>query len=932
MPRFILFSCVFVSGFTALVFQVVWQKYLAQILGAEARSVSLVVAIFLLGLATGYWAWGRLTKKTWPRHQLLKIYGFMEMAIGFYAIAFPIGFNKVRQIIHLFPDLLFMDFLLTLALLFIPTFFMGAGIPLLTVTLPKNTDEINKVHAKIYGINTLGAFFGVITASFYLIPQWGLFMSMGVFGACNVLIGLVFSLNRLSGKTHKTAEVPTVGRGFPPFLVYTFTFVTGSTTIALEILFMRVFSLTTGAGFWVFPMILGTFILGLGVGSLTLPKNFSMKNLNLHFLGITFFSIFLFWSIPHWPYWVHHIRILLSNLPPAFLLYSILLFLFMGIMTLPLIILLGRLLPVSYSLIKKTGNNFGTICGRLYFFNTLGTVFGSVVCGYLALALFQLDTVIRLVFIGTILIFILMTVYSKALKTGLFLGVGLGLFITFPRWDRGSHHLGLFRHRTPEEYSFKGFFKIPKPYLNTGQLIYFEDGPNTTVTVIGHKVGTEIHKDNQRPFTSTSFIVNGKSDGDTVTDFPTAAGSALIPYLFAPKTPNLKALVVGMGTGITSNWLSGFKDMKSVKTLEISKTVLKAAPFLDPYNGGLTTKSKHTFIQGDAFRYFQRFKNKKVDIIISEPSNPWVSGVENLYTKDFYQLVSKQLNKNGILFQWLQGYAFSNKSFRLILQNLTNNFKDYRVYKIGIGDFALLASSSELPKDPLDSRLMEPSVVELFSKLGYKPKELPLFQIMDKVFIQLASLKAIKAKHTLDNPKLHFMAGLDFYKNLIINPIKDLEIEFLRHSDIPGVKDVLRESLSKDFSCNPRTLNLFPCQFIQIKKKKYREMIKQKTSTDLKKALSAYHLLRQNAWIPPDPDFLGRALTRFKLLDKNKAPDVIPILVQQIVFEGQAQKAINKIKTWHRRGLLTRAKRNSFIRTIQESDSLLKFLKRHKEK
>ena len=989
MPRFILFSCVFISGFTALVFQMVWQKYLAQILGSEARSVSLVVAIFLFGLATGYQAWGKLTEKTWPRYQLLKIYGFIEMAIGLYAVLFPIGFDKVRQSIHLFPDVLFMDFLLTLALLFIPTFLMGASIPLLTVILPKNSGEINRIHAKIYGINTLGAFFGVVVASFYLIPKWGLFISMGVFGVCNILIGLVFGLNRLSGKTHKTKKVPTVGKGLPPSLVYLFTFVTGGTTIALEVLFVRVFSLTTGAGFWVFPIILGIFILGLGMGSLTLPKKFSMKHLHRHFLGITFFGLFLFWSIPHWPYWVHHIRIQLSDIPSASLVYFALLFLFMGVVALPLIILLGRLLPVSYSLIKKTGHNFGTICGRLYFFNTLGTVFGSVICGYLALYIFQLDTVIRLVFIGTILVFILVAFCSKGFKSCAFLIMGLLIFIIFPKWDRRSHHLGLFRNRYPNKnYTFKGFLKIPKISSDSSEILHFEDGPNTTVTVIGHKQSenfknkldssrktpkTPLVKErtesmSQAPFSgkvpssggseesnsvnpptqirnslpdgskknlsSASFVVNGKSDGNTLGDFPTAAGSALIPYLFASKTQFLKALVVGMGTGITSSQLSNFEDMESVKTLEISTSALKSAFFLDPYNGELTKKSKHTFVKGDAFRYFQRFENK-VDIIISEPSNPWVAGVENLYTKDFYQLVSKQLNKKGIFFQWLQGYAFSNKSFNLILQNLVNSFKDYRIYKLNGGDFGLLASPSELAKAPLSSRLNQTAITELLSKLGCRSEELPLLQVMDKKLIQLASLKATGKQHTLDTPRLHFLAGLDFYKNQMIDPIRSVDIEFLRHFDTPGIKTLLANSLkgSKENCSSRKIVKPFLCHLIKSKKKQYKDLIKkQKTSTNLRESVSAYHRLRQNAWISPDIDFLRKASNRVKFLDKNNALDLIPLLVQQLVFEGFSKEALNGLETYAKEGLITDKQRDFFIKKTKKSSSLLNLLNDFKEK
>ena len=113
------------------------------------------------------------------------------------------------------------------------------------------------------------------------------------------------------------------------------------------------------------------------------------------------------------------------------------------------------------------------------------------------------------------------------------------------------------------------------------------------------------------------------------------------------------------------------------------------------------------------------------------------------------------------------------------------------------GDFGLLASPWELPVEPLVSRLKNSSVVELFLKLGYRPKDLLLFQIMDKKLIQLASTKATGRQHTLDTPRLHFLAGLDFYKNQIIDPIKNVDIELLRWIDFPGLKTLLSDTLKK---------------------------------------------------------------------------------------------------------------------------------------
>ena len=335
-----------------------------------------------------------------------------------------------------------------------------------------------------------------------------------------------------------------------------------------------------------------------------------------------------------------------------------------------------------------------------------------------------------------------------------------------------------------------------------------------------------------------------------------------------------------------------------------------------------------------AFRYFQRFENK-VDIIISEPSNPWVSGVENLYTKDFYQLTSKQLNKKGILFQWLQGYAFSDKSFRLILQNLVNNFKDYRIYRLANGDFGLLASPSELPDKAQNSRPNQTSVTELFLKIGYKSEELPLLQVMDKKLIQLTSAKATGKQHTLDTPRLHFLVGLDFYKGQMIDPIKNVDIEFLRHFEIPGVKPLLAAN-PKEVSvenCSSQVVNPFPCRFIQTKRKQYKDLVKkQKTSTDLRESVSAYHRLRQNAWIPSNLDFLKKASSQVKSLDKDKALTIIPLLVQQMAFEGQTKEALNNLETWHKKKFITNEQKDFFVKNIQKSSSLLSLLKDFKEK
>src|SRR3954451_4546334 len=162
----IVYVMTFLSGASGLIFQVVWQRYLSSLVGSEARSVSLVVAVFLLGLALGYYFWGNFTETRIERKYLLRIYGRIEVVIGIYAIVFPLVFGAIKQFSYYVSNFLIFDFVLAVLLLLLPTFLMGATIPLLTKVVPESMEDVNSCHTKIYGINTLGAFFGTFVSGF----------------------------------------------------------------------------------------------------------------------------------------------------------------------------------------------------------------------------------------------------------------------------------------------------------------------------------------------------------------------------------------------------------------------------------------------------------------------------------------------------------------------------------------------------------------------------------------------------------------------------------------------------------------------------------------------------------------------------------------------------------------------------------------------
>ena len=213
--RTVIYAGTVLTGLTGLIYQVVWQKYLTFIVGSETRSISLVVAVFLAGLAAGYRFWGRRSERATSRRKLLRIYGFIELGIGVYAAVFPLYLGLVTAIGHHSPSWLLTDLLLSALTLLLPTFLMGATIPLLVSVVPEKVEEIHLCHAKIYGVNTLGACLGAFGASFFLIPRFGLQDSLLLASLVNLVVGTVFVLNPLRHEVAKDEPVEPIRHNFP---------------------------------------------------------------------------------------------------------------------------------------------------------------------------------------------------------------------------------------------------------------------------------------------------------------------------------------------------------------------------------------------------------------------------------------------------------------------------------------------------------------------------------------------------------------------------------------------------------------------------------------------------------------------------------------------------------------------------------------------
>ena len=761
------------TGFAALCAQVIWQRYLAILVGSEARSITLVIAIFLSGLAIGYYVFGFITeRKKWSRNVLLKLYGYIELLTALYIIFFCIYFEFLKALSFNSPPYFIIDILISLLALFLPTFLMGASIPILTTTLPDNSKEVNSLHASIYGWNTLGACFGTLISGFYLLPFFGLSTSLILAGVINLFASLIFIKNPLKGNVYKQDKLPTIPSVLPNSFYIFFTFLTGAIVISFEVFFVRILHLSTqGARIYNFPLILAVFIGGLAIGSLSLTnKKISVNYLIQQLFSTIILMVFLFWIIPYWPEWFFTLKSTIGFNAFDYIVFQSILFLLILILLFPAVFCMGQLLPLAYTLMKKDVKNYGHICGALYFSNTIGTVFGAVGIGYLALYVLNIDSLFKINIYVLSVLALTIALFEKNIKYIIALSITTLIFAFLPiGWGKINNY--------PHYVSDKSDISIYKKLFffersdSNERIIYFNDGPNTTVEINQYSMKKSDLKSFLDPLlpnifkegTSYSVLTNGKSDSNTRGDFSTLFLIPILPWLFAPSnTDGLSSAVVGLGTGVSAGMLGKLEDVREIDVLEISSKVIEGIRLTPAHlNFEVMNNQKINFIEVDAFKYFTKIR-KKFDIIVSEPSNVWVPGVENLFSMEFYQLASRSLTENGVLGQWIQNYSIDEKTIVMVLNTIKTVFPYTELYKIGDIDILILASQKPLNHDFSEKRIFNPFLHKFFKSIGINSKEdIYLFQILNNnQYRQLTSFTSKENKdiHSLTKPKLSYRA------------------------------------------------------------------------------------------------------------------------------------------------------------------------------
>ena len=491
------------TGFTGLVYEVAWQKYLATLLGSHGEATAAVLAIFLGGLSAGYALFGRATRGLVERARrrgrparLLSCYALVEAGIGAYALLFPVLFSAAQHVSLLSPihhDALGFAFDVALSALLIgpPAVLMGGTIPILTLALAGDLQRATRVHAWVYGFNTLGAFAGALAGGFWLVPRLGLDGVVWAMGGLNLAAAVVFALldRRGAGVVPDLAE-RCADEPVARFAAWAgIALLAGFAMMAFQTTLNRIGALALGSSHFTFAMVVAVFVLCLALGSLlvsTLPRipHALVVGSQWALVGLLFP---LYFATPDVTYWAHSIRVGFdATADGAFFAYQRAIFLVtLAVLAIP-IGLSGALLPLLFHQLRRQVRDLGAVAGRLYAWNTLGSLLGALLGGYLLLFWLDLHHVYRIAMaclaVGATLLTLLVLGRLPRAVPGLILVATLVAIVLLPAWPADRLAAGLFRTRKATRLTSLGpdaFFE--RPHLP--DVIFYDDDPISTVSV-----------------------------------------------------------------------------------------------------------------------------------------------------------------------------------------------------------------------------------------------------------------------------------------------------------------------------------------------------------------------------------------------------------------------------------------------------------------
>lgn len=655
----VLALCFLLSGFAALVYQTAWTREFAFVFGTSELAIATVLAAYMAGLAAGAALAGRFASRV---SRPVLAYGLLELGVGLAALAVPYLIDGASALLLAWfgeqpglPDAragaISLFYLSTsFAILMLPTVFMGATLPLLARHAVRSDAELGPRIAWLYAINTAGAVGGTLCTAFVLLDALGLRGTVWVAVALNGLVfGVAVLLARIAPlpaaeQSASAATAPRGARFILPLIA-----LSGAVSFSYEVLWTRLLSHRLGASVYAFATMLGSFLVGIALGSaiasrIAKTQARALTGFAFAQLGIAALSWAAFLAADGLPAALGENVALLPNAGAAFLLL------------LPAALCIGATYPLAVRIHAGGAGDASAASARVYAWNTAGAILGALGAAYWALP--------ALGFVG---------VLTACVAASLALALVTALR-TVPR------------HRVAGALAACGFIALallppgePLRLLHSTPLeakvvvrpvVFSAVGESSTVLVTRDELGRYRIRNNGLP---ESLVVSSRADFDMGASARWIGG---IPSLVRPEAKSVA--VIGLGGGLSVEGIP--ESVSEIHVIELEPEVVRANRVLSKFRAVDPLADPRVRLYENDARSALLLSSLRFDAIVAQASHPWTAGASHLYTREFFELIRSRLAPGGVFVQWM-GPAFIDEALlQSIIATVRAVWPHVRVY------------------------------------------------------------------------------------------------------------------------------------------------------------------------------------------------------------------------------------------------------------
>jgi spermidine synthase len=644
----------------------------------------MVLSIFFLGLSFGSILASKYIHKL---KRPLLTYGIIEGLIGVYSFFLIYGLLNFQEIMSFLPlgGGTFSKFFLVFLFLLPPTIGMGSSLPVL-VHIFSGKDKSTKGNGKnvsiLYGVNTLGAAFGAFLSGFAFIPNFGVLESNHLMAALNIaILAMAYFLDKklnisVQTKTDVLEEEKFSFKALGHKGILLVCAACGFSSLTIQVVWNKYLGIYFGTNIYGLGLILSIYLSGMAIGSFVLSlfiekitnkKEWMAKLVGLNIIAI-FITSYLLNELPVISYIVHlAFGGSLSQLTVKALSASF-------VLIFPTI-LFGALLPLAIHVMTEDKRKTVQNVGFAYSINTFGSIIGSYLAGLYFLPNFGSSATanIAIAFLAlSLLIYATLELKSESLKWRYSIAsiVMIGLVFSVPSINFRKVVKSAYLNYTKDIESFEQLNKQLSKDSEDFKMIH--EGETAITSLSNDKQDGEDYKQILRLKTNgLNESVYYQNALDILPKYEALLG--LLPYLFT-EAPQ-KAFIVGYGGGYTVDLMTKLQ-IPLVHVVELEEGIIKAAQYVYKGDNPVLKRPNLKLEIEDARYALTTMQKSQYDIIVSQPSHSWLTGVANLFTQEYFNIVKNNLTNKGIFSQWLNLYNMDEEVLVSILKSFYTVFPE----------------------------------------------------------------------------------------------------------------------------------------------------------------------------------------------------------------------------------------------------------------